>query len=147
MAVDLPPSATGPLRHEFGLVLAELDATSGRTAESLHRTKREIRRFADWMEAEGFLSLRHLTEAHVRDFLYRDAVLGGGSDAPKKGPPLMRRDAVRETLPIARRLGLVHSSFDPTADLVLGPPNRRARRPLTDEEELLGRAAADRTAP
>src|SRR5262249_5903099 len=56
-----------------------------------------------------------------------------------------RRNAIRILIRAARQLHLVDAAFDPTVDMLIPSTDARIKRALTDEEELLGRLAADGT--
>jgi integrase/recombinase XerC len=133
------------LDEEIALIGSQLPAVFGGTDESCRRMLTEIARFVERLRFERVGGIAEITEQHAHDFIHEAVMRGDVPGSPGVGTQHTRRVAVRLVIKTARHLHLVDSGFDPTVDITLPPRSSLASRPLTDDEELLGRSAATGT--
>jgi hypothetical protein len=133
------------LDEEVAVIGSQLPAVFGGTDESCRRMLTEIARFVERLRFERVGRIAEITEQHAYDFIHEAVMRGDVPGPPGTGTLHIRRVAVRLVVKTARHLHLVESGFDPTVDITLPPRSMLASRPLTDDEELLGRSAATGT--
>jgi integrase/recombinase XerC len=130
------------LQEALALVATHLD-TLAFTDLTSARMKAEIGRFVSELHLQGVPSLRAANAHHPQTFLH-GAVRGrNGPDdwrEPSASTTALRRTAIRTLYMIARHLGLADN--DPTLYLAVGSRIGVRARPLTDEEETVGRFAS-----
>jgi hypothetical protein len=130
------------LRDEIELIQSELRAFLPGSDGSFRRSINDITRFLRRLELEGVTRLRDITEQHALDFIEAPSFKRGAWIEPAASTMSARRTAIRVVLRVARRLHIIEDKFDPTVDIEIQGRIKRLRRPLTDEEELLGRLVA-----
>jgi integrase/recombinase XerC len=119
-----------------------VDSLSEQTNDRFSET---IARFASYVErGAGLASLGEVTLAHADGFVHAPIALPSGLRPPGVSTMHFRRSAIRLLFRMARADGLVEG--DPTLDLVLPPRSAGPLRPLTEDEVLLCRSHALRTA-
>lgn len=128
------------LDEEIAIVASHLSALGSLTEQSQERMLAEIGRFVRRIEIVGVHSLSAVSSIHAADFINEATVQRDRLVAPATGTLHLRRSAVRLLFRAARQLHLVE--HDPTLDLVLPRRSDLQTRPLTDDEELLGRLAS-----
>jgi integrase/recombinase XerC len=133
------------LLDEVAVVGSQLLSVLGESTDSYRRIYTDIAHFVQRLELEDVEHLADVTPAQATQFVRETVAIGGGWGDPSPSTMRGRRNAVRLCLRTARQLHLVPSAFDPTADIVLPGRMTRSKRPLSDDEELLGRLAADGT--
>jgi integrase/recombinase XerC len=135
----------GGLHEEVALIGSQLPVATRRTPGSLRSGLQQMARFVRRLELEGVKTLTEVTSDHVQGFIDEPIFSGNLHEEPSPNTMHARRDAVRLLLRLARELHIVGVNFDPTVDLVLPPSTASGKRPLTDEEESLGRLVAGST--
>jgi integrase/recombinase XerC len=130
------------LQEALALVGSHLDSLA-LSDLSTARMKAEIGRFVSELHLLDVPSLRDATVQHAETFM-NGAVRGRAGREPWREPSpatvRLRRTALRTLYMIARHLGLAEN--DPTLDLRVAGTIGLSTRPLTDEEETLGRIAS-----
>lgn len=130
------------LDEAVALVGSHLATMHDLAEQSIQRLLTEIGRFAVRLQLNGVGTLGAVSEDDCRLFIEQAVQTRSGAwEHPATSTQHLRRTAVRLLYATARHLQL--ASSDPTLDLVLPPRSTRcAARPLTDDEEALGRVWA-----
>lgn len=136
-------NADPPLLEAVAIVGSHLQALGGLTEQSEDRLMGEVGRFVRRLEFSHVRCLSEVDSSYVVDFLDEAVLVGGIAREPATGTKHLRRSAVRLLFRSARQLHLV--GFDPTIDIVLPRRSDLTTRPLTDDEEMLGRLASRHT--
>lgn len=131
------------LYEAVGLISSHLVAMGQLSGQSCQRISVEIARFVRRLELVEVTRLSEVTAQHARDFVDEAAKQRGRWVDPAVATQYLRRSAIRILFGAARQLNLV--DFDPTLDLVLPARSALRTRPLTDDEETLGRLVSRQT--
>jgi len=136
--------AHATIPEAIALIASHFIATREIEEQANARMLAEIGRFCAYLEALGLDALDAVTESQVRDFVAQPIQRRGGLwDEASISTKHTRRSAVRLLFRTARSLHLATS--DPSIDVDLPPRSSRKTRPLTDDEEALGRIWAQPT--
>lgn len=127
-----------------GLVMSHVAGQFDVVEQHEARTLAEIGRFFRFAGARGARTLSDVTPEVVTDFADLPYQASSGAwTAPSDKTRGTRVGAVRVLFAATRTLGL--HRVDPTVDIRIGAPTGSRCRPLTDEEEALGRLWSGRT--
>lgn len=125
----------------IALIASHFVATRAIDEQANARMLAEIGRFCAYLEALHCEALDAVTEIHVQDFVGQPVKTRAGRwDEASISTKHTRRSAVRLLFRTARSLHL--ATIDPSIDVQLPPRSSRKTRPLTDDEEALGRTWA-----